>query len=190
MIRTHRLPATLTICIIGLFSCRYHTLPPALPQATGKLNFAVLRYDSLALEYRLDSIHNRGLVLQLFVENAANNNSEFQLISYAFDTLGDHNNSWMPDTLRVVKDSLPKAFDGNIAIGNTEVTREQLYDVLNKPDGKRVSYDYMLFTPVLEGVFRHVVYRIMPVKNGRPAEGNSGKMQMTTPMPPSRVWTN
>ena len=64
----------------------------------------------------------------------------------------------------------------------------QLYDVLNKPDGKRVSYDYMLFTPVIEGVFNHLVYRIRPIKNGKPAEGNDGKMQITTPMPPSRLW--
>jgi hypothetical protein len=184
MIRNFLLLAAI---VTSFYSCKVKTAFPIV-QSTGKMNFAPLRYDSAALEYRLDSIHNRGLILQFCVTNAADNNTDFQLISYAFDTLGDHNNSWMPDTLRVVADSIPKNFQGSISLGNTEVTREQLYDVLNKPDGSRVSYDYMLFTPTVEGVFNHVVYKIRPIKNGKPAAGNNGKMQMTTPMPPSRVW--
>jgi hypothetical protein len=188
MIRNLLLAVAAFICFAGLFSCKHKTPLPAPENISGKMNFALLRYDSTELEYRLDSIHNRGLALQLCLVDAGNNNTDFQLISYAFDTLGDHNNSWMPDTLRAISDSVRRNFDGPVVVGNTEVTREQLYDVLNKPDGKRVSYDYMLFTPVLEGVFHHIVYRIQPIKNGKPAEGNSGKMQMTTPMPPSRVW--
>ncbi|MEO8584498.1 MAG: hypothetical protein ABI415_11910 [Flavitalea sp.] len=189
MIKNGLAPVIALFAAILLFSCGHKdNTPPAPINADGGLNFPCLRYDSAKLEYRLDSIHNRGLKLQIYVSNAGDNNTAFQLISYAFDTLGDHNNSWMPDTLTVVKDSLPKAFTGRIAIGNNELTREQLYDVLNKPDGKRVSYDYMLFTPVVEGVFNHLVYRIRPIKNGEPAEGNYGKMQITTPMPPSRVW--
>lgn len=182
------IPALLLLITAFILSCRDKAAPAPPDNHTGKFNFPVLRYDSAALEYRLDSIHNRGLILQFCLRSAADNNTSFQLISYAFDTLGDHNNSWMPDTLRAVADSVPKTFDGPVTLGNTEVTREQLYNVLNREDGKRVSYDYMMFTPVVEGVFRHVVYRIRPMKDGKPATGAGGRMQMTTPMPPSRVW--
>lgn len=187
MIRDFRPIAVSFILFAGLYSCKHKPVSPPIA-VTGRMNFPSLRYDSAQLDYRLDSIQNRGLILQFYLADVGNNNSNFQLISYAFDTLGDHNNSWMPDTLRVITDSVPQVFDGKVIVGNTEVTREQLLDVLNKPDGKRVSYDYMLFTPVLEGVFHHMVYRIRPIKNGKPALGNEEKMQITTPMPPSRVW--
>ena len=190
MIKHFLLPALMITSLTRLLSCSDHPVTPGQAGTDRKMSFPQLRYDSAALEYRLDSIHNRGLILQFTLGNTGSNNSAFQLISYAFDTLGDHNNSWMPDTLRIVQDSLPQVFSGTFVLGNTEITREQLYDVLNKPDGTRVSYDYLLLTPVVEGVFRHVVYRIWPVKNGRHAQGNNGKMQMTTPMPPSRVWND
>ncbi len=186
------IPALCLILIAAFCSCKHRQSqqPGISAHGTGKMNFALLRYDSAELEYRLDSIHNRGLVLQFCLSNAGNNNSNFQLISYAYDTLSDFNNSWIPDTLRVVSDSLPRNFEGKLILGNNEVTREQLYDVLNKPDGKRVSYDYMLFTPVVEGVFHHVVYMIRPIKNGKPAEGTNGRMQMTSPRPPTRIWND
>jgi hypothetical protein len=188
MIKNVLLPVIILTVIVGMSSCKQKAaVPPADPQ-TGKFNFGLLRYDSAALEYRLDSIHNRGLVFQFLITHAADNNTNFQLISYAFDTLGDYNNSWLPDTLRTITDSVPRTFEGRMVLGNTEITREQLYDVVRTPDGKRFSYDYMLFTPVLEGVFNHVVYRIRPIKNGRPAPGNNEKMQMTTCLPPARVW--
>jgi hypothetical protein len=153
---------------------------------TGKLNFGVLRYDSAALEYRLDSIHNRGLVLQFVQKEAGNNNTAFQLISYAFDTLNDHNNSWMPDTLAIITDSLPKNFSGKITIGNNEITREQLLHVVRDEQGQRFSYDYVLFTPVVEGVFHHVVYLMRAIKEN--GEATKGKTQMSSPAPPARNW--
>lgn len=152
---------------------------------TGKYNFGILRYDSAALEYRLDSIHNRGLVMQ-FVTESGNNTDPFQIIAYAYDSLTDHNNSWMPDTLRLIGDSIPKTFTGKITIGNNEVTREQLYNVVRNDQGERFSYDYVMFIPTVEGVFNHVVYMMKPIKNNEPV--NNGKMQMTSPMPPARVW--
>jgi hypothetical protein len=153
---------------------------------SGKLNFAYLRYDSAALEYRLDSVHNRGLELQFILRNAENNNSAFQLISYAFDTLRDYNNSWMPDTLHIITDSVPLNFSGRITLGNNEVTREQLLNVVRNDKGERFSYDYVMFVPVVEKVFNHVVYMLKPVKNEKQVPGS--KMQMTSPMPPTRVW--
>ena len=152
----------------------------------GKFNFGYLRYDSAALEYRLDSIHNRGLVMQFCLADAADMNTDFQLIAYAYDTLNDHNNSWMPDTLRFVQDSVPKTFSGKIAIGNNEVTREQLYNVVRDENGERFAYDYLLFMPTVEGVFHHVVYLMKPIKDNKPVPG--AKMQMTSPMPPTRNW--
>lgn len=160
--------------------------PKPQAAATNKFNFAYLRYDSAALEYRLDSIHNRGLELQLILRDADNNNTSFQLISYAFDTLRDYNNSWMPDTLHIIADSVPINFTGKISIGNNEVTREQLLNVVRDDEGKRFAYDYLMFVPVVEEVFNHVVYRLRPVKNNKVVPGS--KMQMTSPMPPSRVW--
>ena len=153
---------------------------------SGKLDFGVLKYDSVALEYRLDSLHNRGLILQMITREAANNNTAFQLISYAYDTMNDYNNSWMPDTLAVVSDSLPKNFSGVVSLGNNEVTREQLLNVVRDAEGKRFSYDYVLFTPVAEGVFNHIVYTLKTIKNGQPTE--KGAKQMTSPMPPVRNW--
>jgi hypothetical protein len=153
---------------------------------TGKFNFAYLRYDSAALEYRLDSIHNLGLELQFISRDAGDNNTAFQLISYAFDTLRDYNNSWMPDTLAIVADSLPVTFSDKITMGNNEITREQLYNVVRDENGRRFAYDYVLFIPVVERVFNHVVYRLRPMKDNQPVPGS--KMQMTSPMPPTRVW--
>lgn len=173
------------ISAILVFSCDNHS-PSVVPvQNSGKMNFACLYYDSTALEYRLDSIHNRGLVLQFCLEEAGNNNTTFQLISYAFDTLSDYNNSWMPDTLGIVQDSISKTFDGPLTIGNNIITREQLYNVVRDANGNRFSYDYVLFTPVVEGVFNHLVYIMVPVKNDQRVPD---RMQMTSPMPPSRVW--
>jgi hypothetical protein len=178
------LPFSFTIIVF--FAC--NDKPDAPPvQKTGKLNFAFLRYDSAALEYRLDSLQNRGLVLQPITTNAGNNNTAFQLIAYAYDTLGDYNNSWLPDTLRIIKDSAYKTFEKMLLFGNTEISREQLYDVLNDASGKRISFDYMLFTPVDEGIFNHLVYMIQPYKNGHPA-ANGGKKQITVPIPPGRTW--
>jgi len=172
------------VCVI--LSCNSNGDNSSLPQTTaGKYNFGVLRYDSVALEYRLDSIHNRGLVLQ-FVTEAGNSADPFQVIAYAYDTMGDHNNSWMPDTLRVIRDSAAKTFNGKITIGNNEVTREQLLDVVRNPQGQRFAYDYVIFTPTVEGVFNHVVYMLRPYKSGKPVDGS--RMQMTSPMPPTRVW--
>ena len=169
-----------------LASCRGQDEIKPSNNISGKFNFAFLRYDSVALEYRLDSIHNRGLVMQLLLMEAGNNNTAFQLISYAYDTLNDFNNSWMPDTLQIVSDSIPVTFTGKITIGNNEITREQLYNVVRDENGKRFSYDYVLFIPVVEQVFNHVVYMLKPMKDNRPVPG--GKMQMTSPMPPARVW--
>jgi hypothetical protein len=179
------LPAALILVLI-ISSCGSdRTVQPA-KTVSGKFNFGVLRYDSAALEYRLDSIHNRGLVIQFVLTEVENNQSPFRLIAYAYDTLNDHNNSWMPDTIQVIRDSMPRSFSGKAAIGNNEVTREQLYNVVRDAEGKRVSYDYVLFTPVVEGVFNHVVYMMTAMKNNKPAIG--GKMQMTSPMPPTRNW--
>lgn len=175
------------ICVVFLFACNdsASSIPPPATE-TGKLNFGVLRYDSTALEYRLDSIHNRGLILQLISREAGNNNTAFQLISYAYDTLNDYNNSWMPDTLAIINDSLPKNFEGKAGVGNNEVTREELLNVVRDKDGKRFSYDYVQFTPVKEGVFHHVVYMLKAFKDGKPT--NEGLQQMTSPMPPVRNW--
>lgn len=140
----------------------------------------------MALEYRLDSIHNRGLVLQFCTKEAGDNNTAFQLISYAYDTLNDHNNSWMPDTLAIISDSIPKNFNSKATIGNNEATREILLNTVRDEKGNRFSYDYVEFTPVLEGVFNHVVYMLKAVKNGKETE--KGLRQMTSPMPPTRNW--
>jgi hypothetical protein len=175
-------------CILFIVSCQNKKSDQSYSRArmTGKLNFGVLRYDSSALEYRLDSIHNRGLVLQFCTKQAGDNNTAFQLISYAFDTLKDYNNSWMPDTLAIIHDSLPKNFDLNVAFGNNEATREIIVNTVRDENGKRFSYDYVEFTPVVEGVFKHVVYRLKTIKNGKPTE--KGMHQMTSPMPPVRNW--
>jgi hypothetical protein len=157
-----------------------------MPASSAKFNFAYLRYDSTALEYRLDSIHNRGLEFQFLILDAGTNNSAFQLISYAFDTLRDYNNSWIPDTLSIVADSTPVTFSERIAIGNNEITREQLLNVVRDNNGNRFAYDYLLFIPIVEGVFHHVVYRVRPVKNNQSVPGS--RTQMTSPMPPTRVW--
>jgi hypothetical protein len=181
------LQAAVVICTaIGYFSCYIPSSPATSKHVDGKFNFGLLRYDSIALEYRLDSIHNRGLVMQFCLTEAGNNNTAFQLISYAYDTLKDHNNSWMPDTLRLIRDSVPRDFSGKVTIGNNEVTREQLYNVVRDENGNRFSYDYVLFTPIVEGVFNHVVYLMKPYKGNAPVPGS--KMQMTSPMPPTRVW--
>ena len=179
------LPLSL-ITILFFMSCNQHESPKTIVPDTGKFNFAYLRYDSAALEYRLDSIHNRGLELQLILRDADNNNTAFQLISYAFDTLRDYNNSWMPDTLSILQDSVPVNFTGKIAIGNNEVTREQLLNVVRDENGKRFSYDYVMFVPVVERVFNHVVYMLKPMKKN--VQVPKSKMQMTSPMPPTRVW--
>jgi hypothetical protein len=178
--------AILILSVLLIVSCGGHEQANAPAQNTGKFNFAYLRYDSVALEYRLDSIHNRGLELQLILRDAGNNNTSFQLISYAFDTLRDYNNSWIPDTLAIVTDSVPVNFSDRITLGNNEVTREQLLNVVRDENGNRFSYDYVLFIPVVERVFNHVVYRLRPMKNNQPVPGS--KMQMTSPMPPTRVW--
>lgn len=179
------LPLSLIIFLFFL-SCRSHEKPETITPASGKFNFAYLRYDSTALEYRLDSVHNRGLELQLVLRDAGNNNTAFQLISYAFDTLRDYNNSWMPDTLAILKDSTPVSFTDRIVLGNNEVTREQLLNVVRDENGNRFAYDYVMFVPVVERVFNHVVYILKPIKNNRQVTGS--KMQMTSPMPPTRVW--
>jgi hypothetical protein len=175
-----------TLSLIFLMSCGTRQDTNAPVQHTGKFNFAYLRYDSAALEYRLDSIHNRGLELQMILRDAGNNNTAFQLISYAFDTLRDYNNSWIPDTLSIVEDSVAVNFTGQITLGNNEVTREQLLNVVRDGNGQRFSYDYVMFVPVVEGVFNHVVYMLKPMKNNALVPGS--KMQMTSPMPPTRVW--
>jgi hypothetical protein len=175
------------ICVILLFSCNDSvSTAPIRETASGKFNFGILKYDSTALEYRLDSIHNRGLVLQFCLKEAGNNNTAFQLISYAFDTLNDYNNSWIPDTLAIVTDSVPKTFTGRISVGNNEVTREQLLNTVRDQNGKRFSYDYVVFTPVVEGVFYHVVYTMKAFKDNKPTR--QGAKQMTSPMPPMRNW--
>jgi hypothetical protein len=170
MLKKVFLPLTLYSTLTVFFACNDKAdAPPA--KETGKFNFAYLRYDSAAVEYRLDSLQNRGLVLQPLITNVGDNNTAFQLIAYAYDTLGDYNNSWLPDTLRIVQDSALKNFEKMMLLGNTEISREQLYDVLNDSSGKRISF----------------VYMIQPFKNGRPAN-NGGKRQITVPIPPGRTW--
>jgi hypothetical protein len=186
MIKNFPAVTLILISAILFFCCRTPTTTPPASSDSGKFNFGFLRYDSVALEYRLDSIHNRGLVMQFCVTEADDNNTAFQLISYAYDTLRDHNNSWMPDTLHIIRDSAARSFSGKITIGNNEVTREQLFNVVRDEKGNRFSYDYVLFIPVLEGVFNHVVYLMKPIKGNQQVPGS--KMQMTSPMPPSRVW--
>jgi hypothetical protein len=188
MIKNHPLSVIAILSALAVICCNDAGIAPPQAPVSGKMNFGVLRYDSAALEYRLDSIHNRGLILQFCLTEAGNNNTAFQAISYAYDTMGDHNNSWMPDTLRLIQDSTPKTFSGKLTLGNNEVTREQLYDILRDDNGNRFSYDYMLLTPVVEGVFNHVVYKMKPMKGSHAAHSNKDKMQMSTPMPPSRVW--
>lgn len=178
------LAALILVAITVIVACNSKTTKEA--RVDGKMNFGMLRYDSAALEYRLDSIHNRGLVIQFVHPDAADVTGPFMLIAYAYDTLNDHNNSWMPDTLRVIRDSLPRTFSGRVTIGNNEVTREQLLNVVRDKNGNRISYDYVLFTPVVEGVFNHVVYLMRAIKANQAAPG--GQQQMTSPMPPSRNW--
>ncbi|MBO9571257.1 MAG: hypothetical protein J7497_03475 [Chitinophagaceae bacterium] len=178
---------SLPVVLIIIAACGGHSTQQKAPVSTSnKLNFGVLRYDSAALEYRLDSIHNRGLVLQFCTREAGDNNTAFQLISYAYDSLNDHNNSWMPDTLQIIGDSLPKNFSSKVTIGNNEVTREELLNTVRDEKGNRFSYDYVQFTPVVEGVFNHVVFMMRTYKNGKETE--KGLQQMTSPMPPTRNW--
>ena len=92
----------------------------------------------------------------------------------------------MPDTLSILKDSLPVNFTQRISLGNNEITREQLLNVVRDADGNRFSYDYVMFVPVVERVFNHIVYLLKPVKNKVQVPGS--KTQMTSPMPPTRVW--
>lgn len=177
-----------SVCILLVVSCKNKKpgQPSPTASSSGKFNFGVLRYDSAALEYRLDSIHNRGVVLQFCTKQADDNNTAFQLISYAFDTMNDYNNSWVPDTLAIIADSMPKNFEKIVAIGNNEATREILVNTVRDEKGNRFSYDYVEFLPVVEGVFYHVVYRLKAIKNGKPTE--KGMLQMTSPMPPVRNW--
>jgi hypothetical protein len=177
-----------TLLILSLAACSDNPQPAIINSDTNNVAFACVKYDSAALEYRLDSIQTRGFTMQFYLPEAANSKSAYQLISYAFDTLGDYPNSWIPDTLRVVTDSLPKSFSGRVILGNNEVTREQLYDVLNDEHGKRISYDYIVFTPTIDGNFNHLVYRIRAVKGNITAPGANGKTQISSPLPPARVW--
>ena len=179
------LSALVLILTAFLFSCTDKQATPPKPVA-GKFNFGILRYDSAALEYRLDSVHNRGLALQFSLNEAGDNNNVFQLISYAYDTLKDYNNSWMPDTLHIIGDSTPINFTGKLILGNSEITREQLLNMVRDDSGKRFSYDYLELTPVNEGVFHHVVYRMKTVKKGKHTP--EGMFQVSSPMPPARVW--
>ncbi len=103
-------------------------------------------------------------MLQFCTKQAGDNNTAFQLISYAYDTLNDFNNSWIPDTLAIIPDSIPRNFDLNVVIGNNEATRENLLNDGRDEKGNRFSYDYVEFTPVVEGVFKHVVYMLKTVK--------------------------
>ncbi|HUQ64974.1 MAG TPA: hypothetical protein VM101_02395 [Flavitalea sp.] len=182
----HFLLPVIFISILFFIACGSHQQSQSTVHNNGKFNFAYLRYDSAAVEYRLDSIHNRGLEFQMILRDAGNNNTAFQLISYAFDTLRDYNNSWMPDTLSILDDSLPVNFTNRISLGNNEVTREQLLNVVRDENGKRFSYDYVMFVPVVEEVFNHVVYMLKAMKSNAQVPGS--KMQMTSPMPPTRVW--
>ena len=92
----------------------------------------------------------------------------------------------MPDTLSILQDSMPVNFSDGITLGNNEVTREQLLNVVRDENGNRFSYDYVMFVPVVERVFNHVVYMLKPMKNNVQVPGS--KTQMTSPMPPTRVW--
>jgi len=171
-----------------LFSCNDTILTAEKPTPGNKMQFACLRYDSAAIEYYLDSIHIRGFSMQFYLPEAGNNHTAYQLISYAFDTLGDYRNSWIPDTLHVESDSAARSFEGRVIMGNNEVTRQQINDVLNDESGKRISYDYILLEPTVEKLFHHLIYTLKPIKNKRPATGNLGKMQISSPLPPARVW--
>ena len=92
----------------------------------------------------------------------------------------------MPDTLHIINDSTPINVTDRITLGNNEVTREQLLNVVRNEKGERFAYDYVMFIPVVERVFNHVVYMLKPVKNNVQVPGS--KTQMTSPMPPTRVW--
>ena len=81
---------------------------------------------------------------------------------------------------------MPVNLSDRISLGNNELTREQLLNVVRDKDGNRFAYDYVMFIPVVERVFNHVVYMLKPMKNNAQVPGS--KMQMTSPMPPTRVW--
>lgn len=169
-------------------SCGSAPEHPREADPNAAIPFACLRYDSAQVEYRLDSIQNKGFILQPYLPDAADRSRPYQLIAYVLDTLENYPNSWIPDTLRVVADSLPRYFSGSVIVGNNELRREQLEDIINDKQGNRISYDYLVFTPVIEGNFNHLAYRIKPVKGNAIAAGNEGKMQMSSPQPPSHTW--
>ena len=179
---------TIILFTLAIGACNDKRQPAAKTSDSNNVQFACVKYDSAALEYRLDTLQTKRFTMQFYLPEAGNIKSAYQLISYAFDTLGDYRNSWIPDTLRIVNDSLPKSFSERVILGNNEVTREQIYDILNDEQGKRISYDYIVFTPTVEGNFNHLVYRIRAVKGNTTAPGANGKTQISSPLPPARVW--
>ncbi|MBL7735834.1 MAG: hypothetical protein JNL51_10255, partial [Chitinophagaceae bacterium] len=121
-------------------SCGSALEHPREADPNAAIPFACLRYDSAQVEYRLDSIQNKGFILQPYLPDAADRSRPYQLIAYVLDTLENYPNSWIPDTLRVVADSLPRYFSGSVIVGNNELRREQLEDIINDKQGNRISY--------------------------------------------------
>ncbi|HRE52636.1 MAG TPA: hypothetical protein PK339_14535 [Flavitalea sp.] len=174
------------LCLVA--ACGSAPEQPRQPDPNTAIPFACLRYDSAQVEYRLDSLQNRGFILQTYLPDAADRSRPYELIAYVLDTLDDYPNSWIPDTLRIVSDSLPKYFSGRVIVGNNEIRREQIEDIINDRHGNRISYDYLLFTPTVEGNFNHLVYWIKPIKGNAIAAGNEGKIQISSPQPPTHTW--
>jgi hypothetical protein len=154
--------------------------------ATGILKFAYLRYDSAAIGKRLDSLQVKNFIMQFYLPETGNNRNVFQTVVFVQDSIGDYPNSWTPDTLEIVNDYNPISFSGKMFVGNNEISREQFDNILTDITGKKFSFDYILFKPVLEGVFYHVVYQLQLVKNNTILSGSNYKIQMSTPTPPER----
>jgi hypothetical protein len=160
--------------------------PQAVNESELPIVFPVLRFDSAALHARFDSAQIQGYILQPYLPPMTSDQMQIQLIAYAVDSLGDYQNSWIPDTLRPVTDSAVKLFRQRIALGNSEITKEQLMQVVYDAQGRKLSYDYVVLVPAIEEVFHHLTYRIQAYKGKEKI--NNGRMQMTTPIPPSRRW--
>ncbi len=78
-----------------------------------------------------------------------------QLVMYVIDINGNCLNPKNPDVLET---KAGHEFDEPAILGNNTLTRDEIKNTPIDSSGHAIHYDYILFTPVIDSVYHHIVY--------------------------------
>jgi hypothetical protein len=144
--KLHNILAALAVgyCILSLTSC------------TSRIKIGSVKLPMSVVDKWLGNTSASEFVFQFSTPNFKSG-EPLQLVMYVMDDKGNCLNANNPDLLET---KASKTFDESGILGNNTLTRDQLKNAVDDTSSHARQYDYILFTPVIDESYHHIVYNL------------------------------